>query len=93
MTRIISTMLSRNYLYDVTKNMSNVQTLQNQLSTGKEISKPSDDPYKASRIIRMYADIGANEQYNDNITDASNFLDVTDEQFIVESKRIIGCSR
>lgn len=78
MTRIISTMLSRNYLYDVTKNMSNVQTLQNQLSTGKEISKPSDDPYKASRIIRMYADIGANEQYNDNITDASNFLDVTD---------------
>lgn len=78
MARIISTMLSKNYLYDVTKNMSNVQRLQNQLSTGKEISKPSDDPYKASRIIRMYADIGANEQYNDNITDASNFLDVTD---------------
>lgn len=78
MTRITSTMLSRNYLYSVSRNMNNIQTLQNQLSTGKEISKPSDDPYKASRIIRMYADIGANEQYNDNITDASNFLDVTD---------------
>lgn len=78
MTRITSTMLSKNYLYSVSKNMVNIQTLQNQLSTGKEISKPSDDPYKASRIIRMYADIGANEQYNDNITDASNFLDVTD---------------
>lgn len=78
MTRITSTMLSKNYLYSVSRNMNNIQTLQNQLSTGKEISKPSDDPYKASRIIRMYADIGANEQYNDNITDASNFLDVTD---------------
>lgn len=78
MSRITSTMLSRNYLHSVSKNMANVQTLQNQLSTGKQISKPSDDPYKASRIIRMYADIGANEQYNDNITDATNFLDVTD---------------
>lgn len=78
MTRITSTMLSKNYLYSVSRNMNNIQTLQNQLSTGKEISKPSDDPYKASRIIRMYADIGANEQYNDNITDVSNFLDVTD---------------
>ena len=78
MSRITSTMLSKNYLYSVSKNMNNISTLQNQLSTGKQISKPSDDPYKASRIIRMYADIGANEQYNDNITDASNFLDVTD---------------
>lgn len=78
MSRITSTMLSKNYLYSVSKNMNNISTLQNQLSTGKQISKPSDDPYKASRIIRMYADIGANEQYNDNITDAINFLDVTD---------------
>lgn len=76
--RITSTMLSSNYLKNVNKNMSYLQTLQNQLSTGKEISKPSDDPYKASRIVKMYADIAGNEQYNDNITDVTNFLDVTD---------------
>jgi len=71
-------MLSSNYLKNVSKNMNYIQTLQNQLSTGKEISRPSDDPYKASRIVKMYADISSNEQYNDNITDVTNFLDVTD---------------
>lgn len=76
--RITSTMLSSNYLKNVNKNMNYLQTLQSQLSTGKEISKPSDDPYKASRIVKMYADIAGNEQYNDNITDVTNFLDVTD---------------
>lgn len=78
MYRITNTMLSSNYLKNVNKNMNYLQTLQNQLSTGKEISKPSDDPYKASRIVKMYADVSANEQYNDNITDVTNFLDVTD---------------
>lgn len=76
--RITSSMLSSNYLKNVSKNMNYIQTLQNQLSTGKEISRPSDDPYKASRIVKMYADISSNEQYNDNITDVTNFLDVTD---------------
>ena len=76
--RITSSMLSSNYLKNVSKNMNYIQTLQSQLSTGKEISKPSDDPYKASRIVKMYADISSNEQYNDNITDVTNFLDVTD---------------
>lgn len=76
--RITSSMLSSNYLKNVSKNMNYIQKLHNQLSTGKEISKPSDDPYKASRIVKMYADISSNEQYNDNITDVTNFLDVTD---------------
>lgn len=78
MNRITSTMLSSNYLKNVNKNLSYIEKMQNQLSTGKEISKPSDDPYKASRIVKMYADISGNEQYNDNITDVTNFLDVTD---------------
>lgn len=76
--RITSSMLSSNYLRNVSKNMNYLQTLQNQLATGKKISKPSDDPYAASRIVQMYADISGNEQYNDNITDVTNFLDVTD---------------
>lgn len=81
MTRITNSMMTSNYLRNVSKNLNNVQKLQNQLSTGKEISKPSDDPFKASRIVKMYADIGSNEQYNDNITDVSNFLDVTDSSY------------
>lgn len=76
--RITTPMLSANYLRNVGKNMNYLQTLQNQLSTGKKISKPSDNPFAASRIVQMYADISGNEQYNNNITDVTNFLDVTD---------------
>ena len=78
MSRITTSMLSTNYLRNVNRNLNYIQTVQNQLSTGKKISKPSDDPYAASRIVQMYADISGNEQYNDNITDVTNFLDVTD---------------
>lgn len=76
--RITTPMLSSNYLRNVSKNMNYLQTLQNQLSTGKKISKPSDDPFAASRIVQMYADVSDNKQYNNNITDVTNFLDVTD---------------
>lgn len=78
MSRITTSMLSTNYLRNVNRNLNYIQNVQNQLSTGKKISKPSDNPYAASRIVQMYADISGNEQYNDNITDVTNFLDVTD---------------
>lgn len=78
MARITNSMLTSNYLNNISKNLSYIQKMQTQLSTGKEISKPSDDPYKTSRIIKMYADISNNEQYNDNITDVNNLLDITD---------------
>lgn len=78
MARITNSMLTSNYLNNISKNLSYIQKMQTQLSTGKEISKPSDDPYKTSRIIKMYSDISNNEQYNDNITDVNNLLDMTD---------------
>jgi flagellar hook-associated protein 3 FlgL len=59
-------------------NLSNMQTLQKQLSSGKQINRPSDNPYTASRAIGLYSEIDANKQYNENIKDISNWLDTTD---------------
>jgi len=59
-------------------NLSNLSTIQNQMASGKEINKPSDDPAKASKIMQMYSEIDANKQYNSNIKNTSNWLDVTD---------------
>jgi flagellar hook-associated protein 3 FlgL len=55
--------------------MSKVQT---QLTTGKEISKPSDNPFKVARSMQLYTDIASNKQYNENIKDTINWLDSTD---------------
>ncbi|WP_259472635.1 flagellar hook-associated protein FlgL [Clostridium estertheticum] len=76
--RITNKMLSNNFLRDMRTNLNNLSTIQTQMATGKQINKPSDDPAKASKIMQMYSEIDANKQYNDNITNTSNWLDMTD---------------
>ncbi|OPJ60874.1 flagellar hook-associated protein FlgL [Clostridium oryzae] len=76
--RITNKMLSNNFLNDMQVNLNNLQTLQQQMTSGKQIRKPSDDPFKAARIMQLYADIGANEQYNSNITSLKNWQETTD---------------
>lgn len=76
--RITNQMMSTSYMRDLNKNLNTLNTLNKQLTTGKEISKPSDNPFKTARIMQMYSDIAANEQYNENIKDTINWLDTTD---------------
>lgn len=77
-SRITSTMLTKNYMSDLNRNLNNMQTLQSQLSSGKEINRPSDNPYKAARSMQLYTEISANNQYKENIKDVSNWVDITD---------------
>ena len=76
--RVTNRMLANNFLGDMRTNLANLQKIQSQLSTGKEISKPSDDPFKVSRSMQLSSQINANKQYNNNIKDTSNWLDATD---------------
>jgi flagellar hook-associated protein 3 len=76
--RITNQMLSNNFLRDMRTNLNNLGTIQTQMASGKQINRPSDDPAKASKIMRMYSEIDANKQYNSNIKNTSNWLDVTD---------------
>ncbi|OOM16278.1 flagellar hook-associated protein FlgL [Clostridium saccharobutylicum] len=78
MARITNSMMSSNYLSNMNRNLGNMQTLQKQLSSGKQISRPSDNPYITSRAIGLYSEIDSNKQYNENIKDISNWLDTTD---------------
>jgi len=77
--RVTNKMLSNNFLRDMRTNLSNMSRIQNQMSSGKQINKPSDDPAKASKIMKMYSEIDANKQYNSNIKSTTNWLDMTDE--------------
>ena len=76
--RVTNQMMSTTYLKDLNTNLNNLNTLNKQLTTGKEISKPSDNPFKTARIMQMYSDIAANKQYNENIKDTISWLDTTD---------------
>lgn len=76
--RVTNKMLANNYMVYLRNNLENMQTLQEQQATGKQINKPSDDPFKAARIMQLNTDLNVNAQYKSNISDASDFLSTTD---------------
>jgi len=76
--RVTNKMLSNNFLRDMRTNLTNMNKIQGKMTSGKQITRPSDDPFKASRIMQMYSDIEANKQYNSNIHNSINSLDTTD---------------
>jgi len=78
MPRITNSILVANYVNNMRRNLGNMSALQNQLSSGKSITRASDNPYTATRIMQLNSEIAANKQYNSNIKDTSNWLDTTD---------------
>src|SRR5919199_4523854 len=52
--------------------------LQHQITTGKRVNKPSDDPTAAWRGVRLRQDTAANAQYLRTMDDAKAWLDTTD---------------
>ena len=78
MTRVTQGMLTSNYLMNENRNLTNMQKVQSQLASKKEISRASDNPYKVSRIMQLYNEIDANKQFNENIKDTTSWLDATD---------------
>ncbi|WP_125152126.1 flagellar hook-associated protein FlgL [Clostridium rectalis] len=76
--RVTNSMLSKNFLSDMQTNLDNLRILQMQLTSGKEIRKPSDNPFKVSRAMQLHTDINTNKQYNTNIKNTINWLDETD---------------
>ncbi len=76
--RITNGSIMNNYLYNLNNNLENMQKYQNQLSTGKEISKPSDAPFLATKAMNLHTSLDRNEQYLKNIEDSIGWTEMTD---------------
>lgn len=76
--RITNQMMSKSFLKDLGRNQNYMKRINDQLTSGKEIRRPSDNPFKVARSMQLNRDIGANTQYNENIKDTTNWLDTTD---------------
>ena len=76
--RITNSMLASNYLNNMTRNLNNMSQVQNQLASGKEIQRGSENPHVAVRSMQLNGEIYANDQYNTNIQSTTNWLDTTD---------------
>ena len=76
--RVTNRMTTSSFLRDLNKNLNSLNKMNNQLTSGKEVSRPSDNPFKVSRIMQLNNDINLNDQYKENIKDALNWMDTTD---------------
>ncbi|MGB0663594.1 MAG: flagellar hook-associated protein FlgL [Pontibacterium sp.] len=71
----------QNFLQSV-QNMQNSQnrlaTLQNQISTGKRIDNPSDDPVAAAQLVKLNRELAQTEKYQENIEITQRRLELQD---------------
>jgi flagellar hook-associated protein 3 len=76
--RISNNMMIYNFLGSLNKSLNRMNTIQEQLSDGKIVHRPSDDPIRAFRGLRFNVALTSNEQYTQNSKDATEWLNQTD---------------
>lgn len=76
--RITQNMMSHNYLRSLNSSLEKQSKLQEQLSDGKTIHRPSDNPVKAVRSLRFATSLNKNEQFTQNLSDAQSWMENTD---------------
>jgi flagellar hook-associated protein 3 FlgL len=77
-TRITNLMTQRGVLSDLTDVSNRLSDTQRKMSSGKEITKPSDDPFLANRAMTIRSDLEGITQYQRNIGEAQSWQSATD---------------
>ena len=69
--RITNQMTAQMTLAEITQAMDRVDNTQQELSSGKRINQPSDDPYGTSLALQLNGQLAQLDSYNSNITDGT----------------------
>jgi len=77
--RLTTKLLNDNVINNLYMNRSKLNDLNEELATGKKISKPSDDPNAAINVMSAKTTNDQIERYIDNIETASSELDMADQ--------------
>lgn len=76
--RITQGMLNQQMLTDIQANLNRVSTLQNEVSTGKRINQPSDDPVGVGYVMEYNNELAYYNQYQNNASQATNWMTNTE---------------
>ncbi len=76
--RITQSMLSNNMLNNISNSYERLGKLQEQITTQKKFSKPSDDPAAAMMGMTYRTNLNQVEQYSSNISEATSWTESTD---------------
>ncbi|SCY34555.1 flagellar hook-associated protein 3 FlgL [Butyrivibrio sp. INlla14] len=76
--RITNKIMQNNSLYNINNNKVTEDQLNTMMSTGKKLTRPSDDPVIAIRALRLRSNVTQLSQYYEkNAKDAQSWLEVT----------------
>jgi flagellar hook-associated protein 3 FlgL len=71
-------MLSNNMLRNLSSSYERLSKYQDQISTGKKVNRPSDDPVVVMKGISYRADLSEVQQYKRNFSEAYNWIENSD---------------
>ncbi len=76
--RITNNILSDGFLINLSKNLNQLNKLNEQTTSGKAVSRPSDNPILVGKIMSLDNNILQNVQYNSNIKDTLGWVHTQD---------------
>ena len=76
-TRITNNMMSRSVLSDLNDIATKQAQTRREMSSGKAITQPSDDPYAAGRALSLRSELAGIKQHERNVEEAQGWMTVT----------------
>jgi flagellar hook-associated protein 3 FlgL len=76
--RVTQSMISTRVLSDLQKVTQQLAKTQEQISSGKQLTQPSDDPFGASRSLQLRAEVARTQQFERNVDDATSWQTTAD---------------
>jgi len=77
--RITQNMVHRNVLADLNAVTSRLSRTQTKVSSGKELTRPSDDPFETARAMALRQSLSGTQQYTRNAQDAIGWTEATEQ--------------
>jgi flagellar hook-associated protein 3 FlgL len=77
--RITTRMVQSTVLSDINAASDKLMRTQLRASSGKQITRPSDDPYGTSKAIALRSSVAATQQYQHNVSDGTGWMNATEQ--------------
>ena len=76
--RVTNSMISNQVVYNVQKSLDRYLSLQTEMSSGRRINSPSDDPVGTLRDLSYRTELSKLNQYQENVSQGQNWLNSYD---------------
>ena len=90
--RVSTGLLFNTMMQDVAKYQERMNSLREDIATGKSLRKPSDDPLGASRAVTIRALLAGAEQHEANVRDAREWLAAT-EMYMSQAQDLLVAAK